>query len=158
MEIKEMTVEQLEERKMAIPEELDNEDADLNALEEEVRNINTELEERKAAEAKKNEIRSAVAAGEGTVVEEVAPEVEERKMSINEIRNSKEYIDAYAEYIKTEDDTELRALLTENVSGKVPVPELVYDVVKTAWERHRCFGKRTDNYFGLVLIVKHAVN
>ena len=146
MEIKEMTVEQLEERKMAIPEELDKEDADLNALEEEVRNINTELEERKAAEAKKNEIRSAVAAGEGTVVEEVAPEVEERKMSINEIRNSKEYIDAYAEYIKTEDDTELRALLTENVSGKVPVPELVYDVVKTAWEREGIMSRVRKAY------------
>ena len=134
MEFKEMTVEQLEERKMAIPEELDKEDADLNALEEEVRGINEELEERKAAEEKKVEIREAVAAGEGTVVEQVKVE-EVKKMDINEIRNSKEYINAYAEFIKTEDDAECRALLTENVSGKVPVPELVYDIVKTAWER-----------------------
>ena len=52
-----------------------------------------------------------------------------------EIRNSKEYIDAYAEFVKHGDDSECRALLTENVSGSVPVPELVYDVVKTAWER-----------------------
>lgn len=134
MELKEMTVEQLEERKATIPTELDNEGVDLNALEEEVRAINTELEDRKAEEARKQEIRSAVAAGQGEVVETPAP-VEEKRMDINEIRNSKEYVDAYAEYIKTNDDTELRALLTENVSGTVPVPELVYDVVKTAWQR-----------------------
>ena len=89
MEFKEMTVEQLEERKAAIPEELDREDADLNALEEEVRGINAELEERKAAEEKKVEIREAVAAGQGTVVEQVKVE-EVKKMDNNEIRNSKE--------------------------------------------------------------------
>ena len=134
MEFKEMTVEQLEERKAAIPAELDNEDADLNALEEEVRGINAELEERKVAEEKKVEIREAVAAGQGTVVEQVKVE-EVKKMDINEIRNSKDYINAYAEYIKTNDPAECRALLTENVSGKVPVPEMVYDIVKTAWQR-----------------------
>lgn len=134
MEFKEMTVEQLEERKAAIPAELDNEDADLNALEEEVRGINSELEERKVAEEKKVEIREAVAAGQGTVVEQVKVE-EVKKMDNNEIRNSKEYINAYAEYIKTNDPAECRALLTENVSGQVPVPELVYDIVKTAWQR-----------------------
>ena len=52
-----------------------------------------------------------------------------------EIRNSKQYIDAYAEYIKTGNDEECRSLLTENVSGTVPVPEFVYDTVKTAWDR-----------------------
>ena len=60
---------------------------------------------------------------------------EENTMSNMEIRNSAEYIDAYANYIKTESDRECRALLTENVNGTVPVPEFVYDVVKTAWER-----------------------
>ena len=39
MELKEMTVEQLEERKSAIVAELDNEGADLDALESEVRAI-----------------------------------------------------------------------------------------------------------------------
>ena len=67
MEIREMTAEALEERKAAIATELDNEGADLDALESEVRAINEELESRKAAEAKKNEVRSMVAAGEGEV-------------------------------------------------------------------------------------------
>ena len=52
-----------------------------------------------------------------------------------ELRNSKEYINAYAEYVKTGEDKELRSLLTENVSGDVAVPEMVYDIVKNAWEK-----------------------
>ena len=56
-------------------------------------------------------------------------------MTNAEIRNSKEYVNAYAEYIKTGKDEECRALLTENVSGTVPIPEFVYDTVKTAWDR-----------------------
>lgn len=54
---------------------------------------------------------------------------------MEELRNSPRYIKTFAEYIKSGDDEEIRALLTENVSGTIPVPELVYDAVKTAWTR-----------------------
>lgn len=54
---------------------------------------------------------------------------------MEELRNSPRYIKTFAEYIKSGDDEEIRALLTENTSGTIPVPELVYDVVKTAWTR-----------------------
>lgn len=146
MEFKEMTVEQLEERKQAIPTELDNDDADLNALEEEIRGINEELESRKAAEEKKVEIREAVASGEGKVIEQAKTE-EVKKMDINEIRNSKQYIDAYAEYIKSGDATECRALLSENATnGTVAVPELVYDIVKTAWQREGIMSRVRKSY------------
>lgn len=64
-----------------------------------------------------------------------------------EVRNTKEYIDAYAEYIKTGRDMECRALLSENVSGTVPVPEFVYDIVKTAWEREEVMNLVTKTYF-----------
>ena len=133
MEIKDMTIEQLEERLAAIPAELENEGADLDALENEVRCIKEEMETRKAAEAKRVEIREKVAAGSGIVTEEI--HTEERKMSEMEIRNSEAYINAYANYIKTNDPKECRALLTENVSGTVAVPDLVYDVIKTAWDK-----------------------
>ena len=133
---KEMTIEQLEERKLAIASEIDAEDADLDALEEEARGINAELEARKNAETKKAEIRKAVALGEGEVIKTIEPEERETKMTNAEIRNSADYINAYAEYIKSGDDAECRALLTENVTGgKVPVPEIVYDIVKNAWEK-----------------------
>ena len=134
MEFKEMSVEELEGRLAAIPEEIEQDGADLDALETEVRGIKAELEARKAEEAKKAEIRSAVAAGAGTVVKEF--KVEERKAVTNaEVRNSHEYNVAYANYIKTGDDTECRALLTENVSGTVPVASYVEGRVRTAWER-----------------------
>lgn len=132
--LKEMEVEQLEERKAAIMDEIESPDADLETLKEEARAIREELEARKAAEAAKVEIREQVAEGSGEVTESVP--TEERKMpTMEEIRNSEAYINAYAEYIKSENDAECRALLTENVSGSVPVPELVYDIVKTAWEK-----------------------
>ena len=53
-----------------------------------------------------------------------------------ETRNTPEYIEAYARYIKTGKDEEVRALLTENVSGSIAVPELVLDEVKTAWDNN----------------------
>ena len=140
MEIKEMTVDQLEERRAAIVAELDAPEADLDALETEARAIKEELEQRRADEAKRNEIRSAVANGEGEVVEKIKSEVRTVK-TIDEIRNSPEYIDAYAEYIKTGKDTEVRNMLTTendttpNGTATIPVPEFVYDIVKTAWER-----------------------
>ena len=56
-------------------------------------------------------------------------------MEIKELRNTPEYIDAFAEYIKG-DDKEVRALLSENATnGTVAVPEIVYDIVKNAWQR-----------------------
>ena len=145
MDIKEMTIEELEERKSAIVAELDNECADLDALEEEMRSIKAEMEERAAAEAKRNEIRAAVANGAGTVIKTV--EKEERKvMTEAEIRNSKEYINAYAEYLKTEDPSECRALLTTNASGTVAIPDMVYDLVKTAWEKEGIMSRVRKAY------------
>lgn len=134
MDFKEMEVSMLEQRKAEIASEIENDGADLEALKEEIRAINDELEARKQREIQKMELRKAVENGAGEVIEEVKVK-EERQMENIEIRNTKAYIDAYAEYIKSGDDTECRALLTENVSGAVPVPELVFDEVKTAWDR-----------------------
>lgn len=134
MDFKEMSVEELETRLAAIPDEIEQDGADLDALENEVKGIKAELEERKAEAAKKAEIRSAVASGAGTVVKDF--KVEERKTVTNaEVRNSHEYNVAYANYIKTGNDAECRALLTENVSGTVPVAAYVEGRVRTAWER-----------------------
>ena len=134
MEFNKMTVEELEARLAIIPDELEKDGADLDALETEVRGIKEELATRKAEAAKKAEIRSAVANGAGTVVKDF--KVEERKTATNaEVRKSHEYNLAYANYIKTGNDAECRALLTENVSGTVPVAAYVEGRVRTAWER-----------------------
>ena len=134
MELKEMTIEALEERKSQLLVDMEAEGADLDAIENEMRAIKDEMESRKAAEAKKAEVRSLVANGEGEVIKKM--ESEERKVMTNaEVRNTPEYINAFAECIKSGDDAECRALLTENgTNGTIPVPELVYDIVKNAWE------------------------
>lgn len=134
MEIKNMTVEELEARKSAIAEELNNEGADLDALETEVRAIKAELEERAAEEAKKVEIRQTVAEVETPVIADFKEE--KRTMKTNEeIRSSKEYVDAFARYLINEDDKECRALLTTDASGSVPVPTIVDEIIRTAWEK-----------------------
>lgn len=137
MDYKTMTLEELEARRSQIATEAEAEGADVDALLEEARSINAEIEERKAREAKQAELRSAVAAGAGTVIESAdAEERKDIKMDLAEIRKSEAYVNAYANYIKTEDDTECRALLSENATnGTVPVPEVVYDIIKNAWEK-----------------------
>lgn len=143
MEFANKTIEELEARKLAIASEMDAEGADLDALTDEVRRINAEMETRKAAEAKKNEIRKAVAAGKGQVIES-APKTERK--SNDEIRSSEAYINAFANYIKTGNDKECRSLLTENVSGQLPVPTFLDNIIRTAWEKDDILSRvrRTD--------------
>lgn len=148
MNFKEMSTAELQARQAEISSLVDSEDADLDALETESRAIKEELEARTAAEAKKQEVRNLLAAGKAPGTKSIEKQ-EERKMPDNmEIRDSKEYIDAYAEYIKTGDDTECRALLTENATGgTVPVPTFVYDTVKTAWDKEGIIRRVRKAYF-----------
>ena len=135
--IKEMETAALEERKAEITSQVTEERSleELNAFEEELRAIKEELDARKSEADERKAAVEEILNGAGEVTNKIEP-IEERKMENIEIRNTPAYIDAYAEYIKTGDDKECRALLTENVSGTVPVPEFVYDEVKTAWERN----------------------
>ena len=140
MEFKDMEMTALEQRIAAIKDEaqsLGESDEDLEkleALKEERTKINQEIEARRAAEAERRKAAEEIEKGAGTEMNE-APEERTKHMDNMEIRNTQQYIDASAEYIKTGKDEECRSLLTENVSGQVPVPEFVYDIVKTAWER-----------------------
>lgn len=131
-EIKSISAEECETRLAEIKVEMNNEEADLEALSAEV----DAIEERKKSLIEAEEQRKALADKVATdATATIIEERKENKMENIEIRNTKAYIDAYANYIKNEDDTECRSLLTENVSGDVPVPEVVYDIVKNAWER-----------------------
>ena len=128
-----MSREELEARKAAIGEALENADAEqMDAFMEERTLIDARFEqlEREAEESRK--AAEAVANGAG---KEIETRKDEKKMTDMEIRNSHDYIEAFAQYVKTGDAKECRSLLTENVSGTVAVPEFVYDIVKTAWER-----------------------
>lgn len=98
--------------------------AEVDALTERKKEI--EIEERKQT---MKEVASGAIRGANII-----KEMENREMAV-EIRNTQEYINAYANYIKTGDDAECRSLLTENATGgTIPVPELVDGIVRTAWD------------------------
>ena len=63
-----------------------------------------------------------------------------------EIRASKEYVDAFARYLVSEDDRECRALLTTDASGSVPVPAIVDDIIRTAWENEDILSRVKKTY------------
>ena len=147
MEIKDMTIEELSERKAAIAAEVDAPEADLDALEAEARSINEEIEARKQAEIKRNEIREQVAKADAPeIVEDFIEERKDEMKTDLEIRSSKEYIDAFANYLKTEDATECRALLTTNASGAVPVPVIVDEIVRHAWDNEQILSRARKTY------------
>lgn len=148
MEIKTMSVEELQARKVAIEAEIDSLESieEVNARSAEVDEINAELEARKKLAQEKAEVRAKVAEGAGETIESI-PEERKETMSETEIRNSKEYIDAYAEYIKSGDPSECRALLSENANnGTVAVPDYVYEITKTAWDREGIMARVRKAY------------
>ncbi|MBQ1569537.1 MAG: phage major capsid protein [Clostridiales bacterium] len=146
MELTSMTIEELEARKASIVAELDVEGADLDALEAEMKSIKAELEARKANEAKKEEIRQAVAESREAIVVKKFEEEKVEMKSVEEIRASKEYVDAFARYLVSEDDRECRALLTTDASGSVPVPVIVDEIIRTAWEKDDILSRVRKTY------------
>lgn len=132
-EIFALDIEQIEARSTELASEIESAETDeaMDAIQEEMK----AMEERKAQireeiEERKKDMAAVIASTSEPI--EIAEERNENKM---EVRNTPEYVNAYAEYIKTGDQAELRTLLTENVSGSVAVPDFVYDTVKTAWQR-----------------------
>lgn len=145
-EIMALDMEGIETRSMEIKDEMTTEGADLETLSAEV----------DALETRKNELitemkkaQEAVAGGAGTVVDK---EEEKRMATFDEIRSSEAYVNAYANYIKTGDDKEVRSVLTENgvtaqgSSAGAPVPVSVEERIRTAWDKDAILSrvKRTN--------------
>ena len=151
-EIREMNAEQVEARLSEIQTEIDAEGADLEALNAEI----DACKERRESLIKAEEERKALAdkiATDREKVEIKEQREDEKIMSNVEMRNTPEYIDAFANYIKTGDDSECRALLTELASGSVAVPSLVEDIVRTAWEREGIMSRVRKSYLKGILKV-----
>lgn len=138
-------VEKLGEDPTGEPEERDAQISELekrsDELTEERKNLVAMIETEEALI--EEEKRAAEEAAKAPTIEKI----EERKtMDIMEIRNSVEYVNAYADYIKSENDAECRALLSENGSGTVPVPTVVEDIVRTAWQREGIMSRVRKAY------------
>ena len=160
MNFSEMNGEQLEARKAELLTELDNPETrdalstkDLEGRMAEIQAIDAELETRREAAEKAEEERQKVAQGNEPPVKTFR---EVNVMTLEELRNSKEYVDAYVNYIKTGKDEECRSLLTTNATaatGYVPVPTLVDDIVRHAWENEEILQLvRKTNFKGNVKV------
>lgn len=131
-EIKNFTLEEIEKRLAEIGTEIDAADEEkINSLNDELTALETRKGEIKMEERKAD--MKAVIEGAGNVIEK-APAKEER--TLESVKASAEYVDAFANYIKTGSDKECRALLTDLVDGgSVPTPTVIDDFINTAWER-----------------------
>ena len=148
-ELTEKTVEELELRQAEIAGENQEEmtEETIEARANELEAIQSELEARKAAAAEKVAAEQAVAEGAGETKEKMQ---EEKRMEISEIRNTPEYLDAFAHYIQTGNDSECRTvLLTKNApaSGQLPVPDMLEGIIKTAWEKNEFLSHIKKTYF-----------
>ncbi|MBQ1297724.1 MAG: phage major capsid protein, partial [Clostridiales bacterium] len=125
------------------------EQTEIEARDKELREM---AEERKALEARKLELeaeeRAAAKLNENPAAgTEIVPENrKETKMEVKELRNTPEYIDAFAQAIKG-DDSALRSILTENaVSGEIPIPEFAEERIRTAWETDEILNRVGKTY------------
>ena len=140
------TIQEIETRLAEIKMELEKPEADLDKLQEEVRSLNAmkaELAEKAKADAER---RRQIAEGLGTTQETHAAEPEKR--TLDDIRKSREYIDAYAEFIRTGDARECRSLLTVNApeNGTLPVPVFLQEMIETAWERDEILSRVSRSF------------
>lgn len=130
-----MTLNEIEVRLDELKTQMESPDADLNAIEQEVRSLTAQREDLRKAAAEAETRRAQIAAGIGTVIATHEPE---HVVTKDEILRSKKYIDAFAEYIKSGNDAECRSLLTVNApspaTGTIPVPIFLQEMIETAWE------------------------
>ena len=151
-ELSEMTLDEALKRKAELETEIRSA-GELESLEDMDKKI--ELVEARIKELEELEKRKAAAAelkkgAKGKIKEK---REERHTMTIAELRDSLEYRKAFAKAIISQDDTELRALLTENVEGTIPVPTILETEIKNAWEQHSLMNlvKKT-NYKGNVKV------
>ena len=140
------TIQEIEARLAQIKNEMENPEADLDKLQEEVRNLNAmkaELAEKAKADAER---RRLIAEGLGSTQETHEPEMQQR--SLDDIRNSAEYVDAYADFIRTGNDRQCRSLLTVNApeNGTIPVPIFLQEMIETAWETDEILSRVSKSY------------
>lgn len=132
MNIEEMTTNDIEERRAQIAEEMNAEDADIDALTTEARALLERKKALKTAETERRKLAAQVAAG--TVGKTIDTHTEEDHSMDAEKRAA--MYDALAEYIKGNATQEQRALLTTAVTGgTVKVSNIVDDFIWTDWDK-----------------------
>ncbi len=143
------TMQEIETRKAAILKEMEQEGADLDALKAEMEELRKNADQLQDAAKQAEATRKAIADGAaGIVIGSYS--AEDKGTKPEEVRNSREYLEAYANYIRTGSDKECRSvLLSKNApaSGQVPVPDMLEGIIKTAWEKNDFLNRVKKTYF-----------
>lgn len=146
---------QTDEERSAVESAVSEFETEKNETAQKIATIRGELD---ALEAELAGIEAAAPAETGEEEKPVETRKDDKKMKI---RESKEYIDAYVDYIKfgdmsrakkmIEDATadEERSLLTTAVTGgQLPVPIYLEGRIRTAWENDEVMRRVTRTYLG----------
>ena len=144
------TIQEIETRKAQILEEMEKDGADLEALKKEMEELRKNAEEIQTAAQQADELRKAIAEGAKGIVIGSTVQAEAKPMTEKEVRNSPEYLEAYANFIKTGNPVECRTvLLSKNApaNGQIPVPDILEGIIKTAWDKNELLNKVRKTYF-----------
>ncbi|MDO5448903.1 MAG: phage major capsid protein [Clostridia bacterium] len=151
-ELSEMTIEEVLKRKAELEIEIRSAEntENLEDMDKKIELIEARISELKEIEERAKAKEELENGAKGKIKEK---REEEHTMTIAELRDSVEYRKAFAKAILGNDDTELRALLTDNVEGTVPVPTFLDTEIKNAWENHALMSLvKTTNYKGNIKV------
>lgn len=116
---------------------------EVNAYVEERDAIEARLSEFEELASKKQELRNKIANGEV----DTKPIEKPKGVEKMELRDSVEYGRAFVKAVLKGEDTELRALLTSEHSGSVPVPTLLDTEIRNAWENCQLLGLANQTFY-----------
>lgn len=138
------------EAQAACDKEIEAYEADIAAHEEAKANLQREIEG----------LEAELEGMDEPVNEEKIEKVERKETKPMEIRESREYLHAWTESVKTGKMDEVRSLLTENAGedGMIPVPTYVESKVKTLWDDNEFFSRVRKTYVkgNLKIMVEQA--
>lgn len=156
-----MKTEQIEARMAQIAQEIEKDDADLDALEAEARAIKEELEKRKKEAEKRRLIRDAVSNGAGTVITKLGQEERQMEKKTYGV-DSAEYRDAFYAMIAGTATTEQRTIVMDSTApgngDAIAIPktldEKIWDGIHTA---HPILADVTTVRSGIAIeVTKHT--
>ena len=127
---------------------------EIEAIKKEIAKLKEEKEKfENSVNLRKKELKEVVNAGvvvESGRKDDLITTREERKAKLDKILSSEEYEEAFAEDIKNNNFKQTRSLLTDLVSGSVPVPTYLEEKIETNWENDEIFNRvNVTNFKGV---------
>lgn len=158
-------LKEIEKRLAEIKAELEKDGADIDALEEETKNLIAERKELLDKIEKRNKIIKDIADGAGTVIDDFLPKPEERKkeFTTDTILDTPEYRSAYLKRLQGKElnEVEKRALTTAANSAGAAVPTTTLNrIIDKLRQTSALFPRITVSYVpgNLSIVVANAKN